>query len=116
MKKENHLLKTNDFAKVYEKRHKIQSACMSVYYSKNELGYLRVGLSVSKKVGKAHTRVRIRRLIRALMDRYNSYSGSYDIIIVARVGFEKHNFLELYEELKPILNRFLKENLDEKKN
>lgn len=57
------------------------------YMVKNNLGKVRVGITTSKKVGKANKRNRARRLIRQayinLKDDYNFNLG-YDIVFVAR--------------------------------
>ncbi len=116
MKRENRLLKSSEFAKVYDYRHRVSTPLMTVYCKENKLGHLRVGLSVSKKVGKAHIRVRVRRLIRAMFNQCQIYDKSYDIVVVARKGFDEENYDKLYGELQQILTKFIKENLDEKTN
>ena len=44
------------------------------------------------------------------------YDKSYDIVVVARKGFDEENYDKLYGELQQILTKFIKENLDEKTN
>lgn len=116
MKKENRLLKNTDFSKVYDYKHRYNSLSLAIYFKRNDLNKMRVGLSVSKKVGKAHVRVRVRRVLRAVMDKYNAFNRAFDIIIVAKAGISEKSFNEIYEETCSILNRFIKENLDEKTN
>ena len=43
---------------------KRRSKYLRCFYLKNELPYIRLGVTVSKRFGKAHQRNRIRRLIR----------------------------------------------------
>ena len=62
----NHLRlrKDSDFKNIYRKGKSLATKTLVFYFIKNDLGYTRVGYSISKKVGKAVTRNRIRRLIK----------------------------------------------------
>ncbi len=56
-----------------------------LYARKNKTGLNRVGITVSKKLGKAHVRNRIRRRLREVY-RINeeAFLPGYDIVVVAR--------------------------------
>ena len=55
------------------------------YVAKNRLGYTRIGLTATKKVGHAVQRNRARRIMRAALSEHLSQNiGGYDIILVAR--------------------------------
>ena len=58
---------------------------MVLYAKKNRLGQNRVGITVSKKLGKAHIRNRTRRRIREVY-RLNEdkFQPGWDIVVVAR--------------------------------
>ncbi|EFB74654.1 ribonuclease P protein component [Subdoligranulum variabile DSM 15176] len=56
-----------------------------LYVAKNRLGYTRIGLTATKKVGHAVQRNRCRRVMRAALSEHLSQNiGGYDIILVAR--------------------------------
>ncbi|MBU5449547.1 ribonuclease P protein component [Acetivibrio sp. MSJd-27] len=80
------LKENRDFGRVYRRGKSIAGDCLVLYYRKNNLGMNRLGLTASKKVGKAVVRNRVRRLIkenfRLLEDKIPL---SYDLVIVARV-------------------------------
>lgn len=59
-----HLRRPADFRRVYERRRSASDAWLIVYACPNELPYLRLGLSVSRKFGGAVQRNRLRRLYR----------------------------------------------------
>ena len=56
-----------------------------LYARKNRTGQNRVGITVSKKLGKAHIRNRVRRRIReAYRLNEEKFAPGYDIVVVAR--------------------------------
>jgi ribonuclease P protein component len=59
-----HLRRPADFQRVYERRRSASDDWVIVYACPNGLPYLRLGLSVSRKVGPAVLRNRLRRLYR----------------------------------------------------
>jgi len=58
------LRRPEDFKRVYERRRSASDDWLIVYGCPNGLPYLRLGLSVSRKVGPAVVRNRLRRLYR----------------------------------------------------
>ena len=75
-----------------------------IHYIKNELNVCRIGLSVSKKLGNAVTRNRVKRQTRAMCDSLVDYtSHTFDIVIVIKPDFLNSGF----EDNKNILNSML---------
>ena len=109
MKKKNRLLKTKQFKEVLDYNKVKKSRQFIVFVKPNKLDYLRVGLSVSKKIGKAHERVKIRRQIRAYFSILNMYNISYDVVVIVRNGYNEVSFLERYEILKQSLSSLIRE-------
>ena len=74
-----------DFQRIYRKGKSFVSPFLVTYALKNKYNNLRIGITTSKKVGKAVSRNRSRRVIRAAFYHVGAdMSAPYDIIFVAR--------------------------------
>lgn len=85
MKKTQSLKLNRDFRRLYSRGKSFVSGYTVVYASKNRFDENRLGLTVSKSVGKAVKRNRLKRLMREsyrLME--DKIVSGFDIIIVAR--------------------------------
>ena len=93
-----------DFQRVYRRGKSCVSPGLVTYVLKNKNNNLRIGITTSKKVGKAVKRNRSRRLIRAAFSHLDvDMNQNYDIIFVART---KTCFLKSYE-----VERYMREYL-----
>ena len=74
------------------------SPYMVLYARKNRTGTNRVGITVSKKLGKAHVRNRVRRRLREVY-RLNEeqFQPGWDIVVVTRSRAVEANFSKLTE-------------------
>ena len=73
------------FAAVYEAHMRDTRGPIVVYGLPNELGHARMGLSVSRKVGVAPRRNRIKRMLReAYRSLRHELPGAYDLVLVVR--------------------------------
>jgi ribonuclease P protein component len=98
-----HLRRPADFRRVYDRRRSVSDGWLIVYACENGLPYLRLGLSVSRKVGGAVHRNRLRRLYREAfrLTRHEMPVG-LDLILIPRRP--EHPALE---ELKRSLPRLV---------
>src|ERR1700722_16877269 len=82
---EHHLRRQEDFRLVYERRCSVSDHWLIVYGRENGLPHLRLGMSVSRKVGGAPHRNRMRRLYREAfrLMRHEMPTG-LDIVLIPR--------------------------------
>ncbi|MGE3808428.1 MAG: ribonuclease P protein component [Gemmataceae bacterium] len=84
-----HLRRPADFKRVYARKRSVSDSFLIVYACENGLGYNRLGLSVSRKVGSAVIRNRIRRLFReAYRLSKTDLPGGMDLVLIPRQGAE----------------------------
>jgi ribonuclease P protein component len=84
-----------DYQRIYRRGRSFVSPALVTYAFKTKNNNLRIGITTSKKVGKAVRRNRSRRLIRAAFSHLPvDMNQNYDIIFVART---KTCFLKSYE-------------------
>ena len=85
MKKTTALKLNRNFRFLYHRGGSEVSKTLVFYFKKNRLGTNRLGITVSKKVGKAVIRNRVKRLIKEnYRRREENIKTGYDIVVVAR--------------------------------
>ena len=74
------------------------NSCLVLYARKNRTNTNRVGITVSKKLGKAHVRNRVRRRLREVY-RLNEdkFQPGWDIVVVARTRAIYAEFAQLVD-------------------
>ena len=104
MKVINRIKKNEEFVFTVRKGKTLKETPYIVHYLDNGLNVCRVGLSVSKRIGNAVTRNRIKRQTRAMCDSFIDYSShTFDIVIVIKDEFLNNSF----DDNKQILNKIL---------
>jgi ribonuclease P protein component len=84
-----HLRRPSDFRRVYDRRRSASDEWLLVYGCENGLAYSRLGLSVSRKVGGAVQRNRLRRLYReAFRLTRSELPVGLDLILIPRSARE----------------------------
>ncbi len=106
--KSQHLRSEADFERVYARKCKAADGVLLLFADRNNLGYTRIGLSVSKKHGGAVIRNRLKRLLReAFRLSQHDLPAGLDLIAIPLDGAKAS--LDAYRaSLGKILQRLVK--------
>ena len=106
MKNTVSIKENREFSYMYRRGNFLSSDCLIIYYRKNRFPFNRLGITVSKKVGKAVIRNRVRRRIK---ESYRELEGSlpaaYDFVIVARSSAASSDYHKIMSALKYMLRK-----------
>jgi ribonuclease P protein component len=104
MNKSQRIKKNKEFQTVFKKGKSFANRQFIVYVLKNDQPHFRVGLSVSKKVGNAVTRNRIKRYIRqTFLELEQDLLPNADYVIIARQQAATLDFHESKKSLEHVL-------------
>jgi len=101
---EQYLTKTEQYALVYNKGGSWASKLVVVKALPNGLTLSRYGFSVSRRVGKAVVRNRVKRLLREIL-RLTPLLPGWDIIFIARPLAASADYTNLEKSVKGLLHR-----------
>lgn len=106
LRKSEHLRKNSDFKKVYSKGKSCADHFLVLFVLPNDLGRNRIGLSVSKKIGKAIKRNRVKRLFREVyrLNKDKLIQG-FDLIFLARKDAIKLDFPKMERSILRLYKR-----------
>ena len=100
------IVRSSDYRAIYKVGRKIHSGRFVLFCRANNLGHLRLGITVSRKVGGAVVRNRIKRLLKEIFRRSLIQTPSqFDIVINAKSGCAWVNYAELQGELLAAIHR-----------
>ena len=116
MRKEYRVKKNEDFQEAFKKGKSVANRQFVLYILKRpEQVHFRIGLSVSKKIGNAVTRNRIKRYVRQAFHEFDGQlHNGLDYIIIARKPTAEMDFFEVKQSLSHVLRlaRVLKKPRD----
>lgn len=106
MKKRFRVRKSEEFKKIMNNKRFYASPSLVLYVKPKVEDKARIGISVSKKLGNAVKRNKIKRQVRMMVQEIYSFEEAFDCIILVREHYNKENYgtnrnhlLELYKKV-----------------
>ena len=97
--REVRIVRSSDYKALYKYGRKIYSKRFILFSRANAIGHSRLGITVSRKIGNAVVRNRIKRLFREIFRRsLREIPNQYDIVVNATSGCVGASYMELRDE------------------
>jgi ribonuclease P protein component len=104
------LLRPADFRRLSKGGNRIDSEFFVILYAANGLGRFRLGITVSKRVGCAVIRNRVKRLVREHFRQHQGlFSDSYDVNVIAKSGIPGLSSRRIRDALDAIIRDISKD-------
>ena len=111
--KPKRLAKRREFLRVYETGRKLFSRYAVLFLAANDLPHSRIGITATKKIGKANVRNRLKRWTREIYRRQRAPLGlddqRLDIVVNVKPSAAEASFQNFRDELVRALRRIAKE-------
>ena len=104
MRGERYLTKPQQYALVYNEGSTWSNSLLVMKALPNGLTWSKYGISVSKRVGKAVVRNRVKRLLREIL-RVTQFKPGWDIIFIARPVAGGANYASVEKSVNALLSR-----------
>ena len=98
MKKINILKDNRDFSRIIKNNKPFKFKDYIIYKESKTDEFYKFGISVSKKIGNAVVRNKLKRQIKSIIDK-KSYENSFNCIIILRKGILDKSFNEMSNDL-----------------
>jgi ribonuclease P protein component len=112
--KEKRLAKRREYLRVYEAGRKLFSRYSVLFYAANDLPYSRIGITATKKSGKANVRNRLKRWTREVYRRQRGPldidSRSLDVVVNVKPNAVQASFGDYSLDLQRALKRVVTES------
>lgn len=104
MQRRHRLTESKRFSQIHQEGISAVNRLLVIRALPNGLEYSRFGFVVSKRIGNAVTRNRIKRKLRESV-RQTSVKGGWDAVFIARRGADNAEFLQLKQATSNLLRR-----------
>lgn len=104
--REKRLSRSGEFRRVYSSGRKLRLGSATLFVSANTAGHPRLGVTVTRKVGGAVERNRLKRRVREMFRKnFAAIPGHWDIVVNVRPGAGELSHAEMEREIMGALRR-----------
>jgi len=104
MKREERLTRSGDFARVYDQGKSWANNLLVMRAIPSGREQSRVGFSVSKRVGNAVVRNRVKRMLREAV-RLTTWKTGWDVVLIARSGTAMSDYHQVRQAVDDLVQR-----------
>ena len=102
----NRLKKRKEFAYLYNHGKALHTAHLTLVYLPTKSRKLKIGFSVAKKIGKAHTRNFVKRRLRAILREFvSNLPDNFNMVFIAKSGIESIGYEEIRKEVSVLIEK-----------
>lgn len=105
MKKAYRVRKSEEFAEIMKYKKFYACPSFTLYVKPRKEDHPRIGLSVGKKLGKAHARNKIKRQVRMMCQEIFTFEEEFDAIILVRAGYLQENYINNKKLLESLVKK-----------
>ena len=103
MKKKYSLKRNEEIGAIVQKRRFVKNSSFVLYYQQNvNNNFMRVCISVGKKIGNAVTRNKTKRQVREMVTALFDFDLNYDLVIIVRNNYLENDFASNLEKLNEL--------------
>ena len=103
MKKKYSLKRNEEIGAIVQKRRFVKNSSFVLYYQQNvNNNFMRVCISVGKKIGNAVVRNKTKRQVREMVTALFDFDLNYDLVIIVRNNYLENDFASNLEKLNEL--------------
>ena len=103
MKKKYSLKRNEEIGSIVQKRRFVKNSSFVMYYQQNvNNNFMRVCISVGKKIGNAVVRNKTKRQVREMVTALFDFDLNYDLVIIVRNNYLENDFSSNSEKLNEL--------------
>ncbi len=105
------LRKNKEFNYIYKKGERVSTEHFTLFVVKSKFENYKIGFSVSKKLGKANKRNKLKRRLKEICRRYVKIPPYRNYVLMARNDAQNVDFIFLKEEVVKLFEKYEKKKM-----
>lgn len=105
------LRKNKEFNYIYKKGERVSTEHFTLFVVKSKFENYKIGFSVSKKLGKANKRNKLKRRLKEICRRYVKIPPYRNYVLLARNDAQNVDFIFLKEEVVKLFDKYEKKKM-----